>query len=60
MRYSNRPISELIDNQEAIYIGHYYPQLKEYLDNQGNMSLKDRMDIDAIIDLVVYENPDEI
>jgi hypothetical protein len=60
MRQSYKSLTDLIDNQEPIYIGHYYPEIKEYLDNQYSMSLKDSVDIDQILELIVYENPDEI
>ena len=60
MRQSYKSLADLIDNQEPIYIGHYYPEIKEYLDNQYSMSLKDSVDIDQILELIVYENPDEI
>jgi hypothetical protein len=60
MRQSYKSLADLIDNQEPIYIGHYYPEIKGYLDNRYSMSLKDSIDINQIIDLIVYENPDEI
>ena len=60
MRQSYKSLTDLIDNQEPIYIGHYYPEIKQYLDNQYSMSLKDSVDIDQILELIVYENPDEI
>ena len=60
MRQSYKSLADLIDNQEPIYIGHYYREIKGYLDNRYSMSLKDSIDINQIIDLIVYENPDEI
>jgi len=60
MRQSHISLADLIDNQEPIYIGHYYSEIKEFLDNQNHSSLKDSIDLEQIIDLVVYENPDEI
>ena len=60
MRKSITSLAELIDSQEPIYIAHYYSELKELLDNRYNVSPKERLDIDEIIDLVVYEDPFEI
>jgi|TARA_B110000090_G_C12965008_1_gene286595 hypothetical protein len=60
MRQSLKSLADLIDNEEPIYIGHYYPEIKEFLDNQYSVSLKDSIDLEQIIDLIVYENPDEI
>ncbi len=52
--------AELIDKQEPIFIGDFWPQLKEILEQREHLPLKDREDIDAIIDLIVYEDPNEI
>ena len=60
MRQSYKSLADLKDNQEPIYIGHYYPEIKELLDNRYNLRPKDSIDLEQIIDLVVYENPDEI
>jgi hypothetical protein len=60
MQYKNKSFSELIDDQEPIYIAEFWPYLKDFLDNRECLDPKDKADIDAIIDLVVYEDPREL
>jgi hypothetical protein len=60
MSKSYDKFAELIDKQEPIFIGDYWPQIKEILERREHLSPKDKADAEAIIDLIVYEDPNEI